>query len=116
MIRGSTIVALLLLAGLCACRHDRAAPTGTLQAAVHVEPSSREVSAGETVIVSARTENTFGRETKITWRTSGGTLKKEDIGDLARVTFPSPGTYRVTARLAVKGEPTHQDSVEIHVR
>jgi hypothetical protein len=70
------------------------------QAAVHVETGTNEVAAGQTVV---------------TWKTSGGTLQREEIGDVVRVTFNSPGTYRVTARLKVEGERTHQDTVEIHV-
>jgi hypothetical protein len=114
----AVMVGMLLAPG---CGHTRSqlttqeAQDKPPQAAVHVETGTREVAAQQTLILSARTENTAGHIATAIWKTSGGTLQKEELGDVVRVTFNSPGTYRVTARLKVEGEPTHQDTVEIHV-
>ncbi len=71
--------------------------------AIHVKPSSSKCVVGETVTFFSRTENTLGRNAKIEWSTTGGTLKTEDENRVARVMFDKPGTYSVDGVLMADG-------------
>lgn len=107
--------AALLLAPACA--HDQSSSaTATAQPNIHIEASNRDVVVGDTVTVSARTENAYGNDAKIKWRTTGGDLKTESSDTIARVTFKKPGTYTVTARVSAKDRDSREDSVDIRVR
>lgn len=81
-----------------------------------VETSSREILAGEIVTLTARTENTLGRDAVVKWSSNGGEIKTEDKGGTARVTFKKPGMYTVTARLFVDDRVMREDSVDIRVK
>jgi len=78
--------------------------------------SSVSILAGEVVTLTTRSENTLGRDAGVKWTSTGGDIKTEDNGRIARVTFPNPGTYTVTGRLELDGQGTRTDSVDVRVR
>ncbi|MFT3784682.1 MAG: hypothetical protein QM770_00760 [Tepidisphaeraceae bacterium] len=80
-----------------------------------IKPSSDHIFAGETVTVFSRTENTLGRDAKLDWETSGGNVKTEDNGRVARVTFDKPGTYSIDAVLTVDGKEAQRDRTVVQV-
>ena len=75
-----------------------------------------EIRAGEIVTLVAKTENTYGRDPKVTWASNGGNLKTEDNGRVARVQFDRPGVYKVDATLEVEGKFVRRDTTMIEVR
>jgi plastocyanin len=78
--------------------------------------SNVDIVAGDVVTFSTRSENTLGRDAKVTWTSTGGELDTEDGGRIARATFKKPGTYTVTGRLELDGQPTHSDSIDVRVK
>lgn len=81
-----------------------------------LDPSMRSILAGETVTIVARTEDTYGRDSKITWTSSSGELRTEQGGRVARVRFDQPGKYTVVAVLGIDGQETRRETVEITVK
>ena len=77
--------------------------------------ANRNVLAGDTVTLIARTKETYGRDARIEWSTTGGSLKTEDNGRVARVRFETPGTYGVSAKLQVEGRQVAADMVDVRV-
>lgn len=101
-----------------ACAHNRSesASASSAQPDIHIEASNRDVVVGDTVTISTRIENAYGRDASIKWRTTGGTLSTENSDTIAHVTFKKTGTYTVTARVSVKDRESREDSVDIRVR
>ncbi|CAN5596185.1 hypothetical protein BH10PLA1_BH10PLA1_14660 [soil metagenome] len=83
---------------------------------LQVRPSSRSIVVGETVTFLSRTENTLGRDAKLDWTTTGGTLKTEENNRVARVTFDKPGTYSVIATLNADGRQVDRSSTDVEVK
>lgn len=81
-----------------------------------IEASNRDVVVGETVTVMPRSANTIGRDAEIDWSVSGGELKTEQDGRIARVKYDKPGRYTVKATLDVDGRAIDSESVVITVR
>lgn len=81
-----------------------------------LEPSTRDLVAGETVTIFARSYDTFGRDPEITWSASSGILTTEQGRRIARVKFDQPGTFTVTAVLTADGREIKRESVEIRVK
>lgn len=81
-----------------------------------LEPSTREIVAGETVTIFARSYDTFGRDPQIAWTTTSGRLTTEQNDRVARIKFDQPGTYFVTAVLTADGREIKRESVEIRVK
>ncbi len=88
--------------GLTGCKtghHTNA--TGTPM--VELMPSADTIYVGEIVTVVTQSKNTLNRDAKIKWSTSGGDLKTEQDGRVARVKFDKAGEYTITAQLVVDG-------------
>ena len=105
-------IATLVMAGACANNE----PADQRDVSMSVETSSHEILAGELVTLTAKTQNTLGRESSVRWLATGGDVKTEDNGRIARITFKKPGTYTVTARLYVGDRVMREDTVDIHVK
>lgn len=102
---------------LTAC--ETGGPGGAAQddaPALAVEPSTRSLLAGEIATLTAAMRNTTGRNTQVEWTSTGGDVRTEDNGSIARVYFPRPGLYTVTAALLVDGREVDRDSVNINVK
>lgn len=116
-----TLASVSVLAGaavLAGCNQSSYAEPGqqTTTAGLTIEPSSREIVVGETVTLVARTRDTYGRDAKLKWSTTAGSLSEEQDGRVARVKFNEVGTYTVKATLNVDGNPVQTDMVEIRVK
>lgn len=120
MTRKILVTALLATAGLVGgCNSSSYAEpnnTNTTTAGLTIEPSSRDIVAGETVTLVARTRDTYGRDAKVKWSTTAGNLTEEQDGRVARVKFNEVGTYTVKATLNVDGNPIQTDMVEVRVK
>ena len=80
-----------------------------------VTASSTKVLVNETVTFFPRTENTLGRNAKLTWTSTGGKLTTKDPGPIAQVTFDKPGTYSVDGVLSVDGKEVKRATTVITV-
>ncbi len=81
-----------------------------------LEPSTRDLVAGESVTIFARSYDTYGRDPEITWTSSAGRITTEQNGRIARVKFDQPGTYSVSAVLTADGREIKRETVEIRVK
>jgi plastocyanin len=81
-----------------------------------VVASNTDIVAGDVVTFTTRSENTLGRDPKVTWTTTGGDIDAEEGGRVARATFKSPGTYTVTGKLELDGHVVRSDSVDVRVK
>lgn len=99
------------------CR-DNDADTGTENAQVRfrVTASNTDIVAGDVVTFTTRSENTLGRDAAVRWTSTGGDIKTEENGRVARATFTKPGTYTVTGRLEIDGQVVRSDSVDVRVK
>jgi hypothetical protein len=106
------------MAGLNGCRTPEAQRTlnGLSDISFSLQPSTRNVIAGEIVTLTANASNTVGRDATVTWRTSGGQLTTDANGRIARVQFDSAGLYTVSAVLNVDDQLVLADAVDINVR
>lgn len=115
-----TLVASALIAAgsLVACNQtSRSSGDPTVsRVGLNLESSTRTLLIGEVVTIIARTEDTYGRDSKITWTTTSGDLTTEQDGRVARVKFDQPGLYTITAVLEVDGKETRRSSVDIRVK
>jgi hypothetical protein len=110
----------LFVAAGAACNSSHTTSTTSDPALSHVDlaldASNREVVVGDTITVTARTEDTYGRNSQIKWNSTAGNLDTEQEGRVARIRFDQPGTYTVSAILSVDGKETRRASVDIHVK
>jgi plastocyanin len=83
---------------------------------LQVKASSHSIVVGETVTFFSRVENTLGRSAKLEWSTTGGSLKTEEEGRVARVMFDKPGTYTVTAVLSADGHEVDRSATDVEVK
>lgn len=81
-----------------------------------LEPSTRELLVGETVTITARNQDTYGRDPQINWTSTSGKLSTEQNGRIARVKFAQAGTHTVTAVLTIDGREARRETVEIRVK
>jgi hypothetical protein len=81
-----------------------------------LEPSTRDLMVGETVTITARNQDTYGRDSQINWTSTSGKLSTEQNGRIARVRFDHPGAYSVSAVLMIDGQETRREAVEIRVK
>lgn len=109
------IAACSLLAFGCST-HYPSTQGGITPAALSVEASSRDIVVGETVTLVARTKDTYGREAAVKWSSTAGSLRTEQDGRVARVTFDQVGTYTVRGALFVDNREVDNDLVEIRVK
>ena len=68
------------------------------------------------ITVMAQTQNLLGRDAEIEWYAPGGEIQTENNGRIARVYFPDPGTYTVSAELFADGQQIRRDAVTIRVK
>jgi len=71
---------------------------------------------GETVTITARSQDTYGRDSHLNWSTTAGTLSTEENGRVARVKFDQPGVGTVSAVLTVDGREIRREFVDIRVK
>ncbi len=118
MIRFATVSCLALATALTACNSSSRTTSDPAVSRVgfNLEPSTRNLIAGETVTIFARSYDTYGRDPQITWTTTGGSLNTEQAGRVARVKIDEAGTYTVTAVLTADGREIKRESVEIRVK
>jgi hypothetical protein len=96
--------------------HYSTKPVAQSKPQINLTSSNREIGAGDTTTLVVNSRNTLGRNAQVEWTSSGGKLETEDNGQTARVRFPDPGVFTVTARLIVDGAETDRDSITINVR
>jgi hypothetical protein len=113
-VAGAVVCAATLIAAGCQTT-DRTS-TSSPPVAFGIVASSDELVVGETATFTSRESNTYGRDVKIEWGTTGGTLDTEQNGRVARVKFDRPGTYVVTATMHVEDEAVSSESVRVTVR
>ena len=94
---------------------DRAA-VAPAPASISMTASNRQIVTGEVTTFSVASENTLGRDAQVEWTTTGGELRTEDNGRIARAMFNQPGAYTITAVLLLDGIEVDRDSVTINVR
>ncbi|MBC7771971.1 MAG: hypothetical protein H7210_05715 [Pyrinomonadaceae bacterium] len=112
----STLVVGLAL-GLTGCANNNSTYSDTPKnASVHIEAASRDLLVGDTATFIARTQDTYGRDAKVAWSSTAGTLTTQDDGRVARVKFTEVGTYSVKATLSVDGKEVQTDLVEVRVK
>jgi uncharacterized protein YjdB len=118
-LRLCTIPCLLLLLTSSACstssRSSTSEPTVS-RVGFTLEPSTRDLIAGETVTIFARSYDTYGRDPQIAWTTTAGKVTTEQNGRIARVKLDQPGSCVVTAVLTADGREIKRESVEIRVK
>ena len=95
--------------------HERAA-VAPAPPTIAMTSSNRQIATGEVTTFSVSSENTLGRDAQVEWTTTGGELRTEDNGRIARAMFNQPGAFTVTAVLLVDGREVDRDSVTINVR
>lgn len=96
--------------------NDSMRSDGSRPASVSIEPSSRQIVAGETVTLVAHSRDTYGRDARIKWTSTAGKLSTEQDGRVARVRFDETGTYTVKAILTLDGQEVQSDMVEVRVK
>ena len=94
---------------------SRYAVSGAPNADLALDASAREILAGETVTIIARTVDTYGRDAKIEWSSTAGDLKTEQNGRIARP-LRRDRRLHVRADLKVDGQVVATDVAEIRVR
>ena len=114
MILAACVIGLTAALGGCSTSQTASEKAGA--AAMWIEPSSRDVTSGDTVTFQARTRDTLGKDAKVKWTTTAGKLTTENDGKVARVKFDEPGTYSVRATLQVNGQDIQTDMVEVRVK
>jgi uncharacterized protein YjdB len=114
-----TLPLLALLLALPACntssRNASSNPTVS-RVGFTLEPSTRDLVAGETVTIFARSYDTYGRDPQINWSVSAGKITTEQNGRIARVKLDQPGTCTVTAVLTADGQEIKRETVEVRVK
>lgn len=119
LLRLSVIPCIALALAMSACntssRTSASDPTVS-RVGFSLEPSTRDLVAGETVTIFARSYDTYGREPEITWSSSAGKITTEQNGRIARVRLDEPGTFTVTAVLTADGQEIKRETVEIRVK
>lgn len=80
-----------------------------------VDSSHDRIYVGESVTVWTQSTNTVGREPEIEWSSSGGDIEELRNGSAVRVTFDTPGTYQVSAKLNLENGIDRMDEVSIRV-
>src|SRR4051812_47089510 len=64
---------------------------------INISASNKEIAVGDTTTLTVNSRNTLGHSADVEWTTTGGKLNTEENGRIARITFPAPGVYTVTA-------------------
>ncbi len=106
-----------LLAGGCnSSSRTSGSDTNNSRAGFTLEASTYNLVVGETVTVFARSYDTFGRDPKIDWTTTGGKLVTEQNGRVARVMIDQPGTFTIRAILSADGREIKRESIEVRVK
>lgn len=111
-----TALAGLLTLSAAACNQSSYSTSTDTTAGLSVEPSSRDIVVGETVTLVAHTRDTYGRDAKVKWTTTSGSIKEEQSGRVARVKFSDVGTYSVKAALSIDDKVVQTEMVEIRVK
>ena len=119
-IRSLCIVATILALGAgAACNSSPRSSTGdpaVNRVGLSLEPSTRDLMVGETVTITARSQDTYGRDSQLNWSSTAGQVNTEQNGRIARVKFDQPGTYTVSAVLMIDGREARREAVEIRVK
>lgn len=114
------VVSALIAAGsLVACNQSSRSSDGdptVSRVGLTLDASTHTLLIGEVVTIIARTEDTYGRDSKLTWTSTSGKLTTEQDGRVARVKFDEAGLYTVTAVLSVEGRETRRATVDIRVK
>src|ERR1043165_3457155 len=105
--------ALALGAGAACSTNERSSSGDPAVGRVNLtlEPSTRDLLVGETVTVTARTQDTYGRDSQLNWNSTAGSVSTEENGRVARVKFDRPGTYTVGAVLMIDGREARRETV-----
>jgi PKD domain len=91
-------------------------PLADVQPQINIVSPNREVAAGDTITMTLNSRNTLGRNVRVEWTTTGGSVTPQDNGRIARVQFDQPGAYTVTAKLYADEHLVDQDAVTITAR
>ncbi len=110
------VCCLFLGLGVAGCETGSRYSTTEEKTDLNLEPSTTSLLVGETVTITARVHDTYGRDAKLEWSSTAGDLDTEQNGRVARVKFTEPGTYTVSAKLMVDGREVRHDYVEIRVK
>lgn len=114
----SLLAGITALACIGACNTHRTSSGDPAMAHVdlNLDVSSHDIIAGEVVTLTARTQDTYGRDSDIKWESTSGKITTEQKGRIARVKFDQPGTYSVSAILTVDGREAKRETAEIRVK
>lgn len=115
---GALVIVALISLGMTlpGCETGRTERIEDTGASFELHATAKEVYAGEIVTITTETRNLLGRDAEVKWATTGGELKTEDNGRIARIKFDRAGTYVVSAQLFSDDEMVQTDSVTVHVR
>ncbi|MFN0010041.1 MAG: PKD domain-containing protein [Phycisphaerales bacterium] len=113
------VASILALGAVGACEKNTRSSSGepaTSRVNLSLEPSTRSLMVGEIVTITARSEDTYGRNSQLNWSSTAGKVTTEENGRIARVKFEQPGTYTVSAVLMIDGREARREAVEIRVK
>lgn len=110
---GAVLGLLVVLAAVAGCESGPET-VDVLQPALNLSTRHDSILQGETTTVFAGTSNLLGRQTKIEWTTSLGTIQPSSGGNMAQFKSDKPGTAMVTATLTADGRQI-RDRINITV-
>src|ERR1051325_10348049 len=88
-LRHACLVATILALGAGAACNSSSRSSSSDRAVSRVdltlEPSTRDLLVGETVTITARNQDTYGRDSQINWTATAGKLSSEQNGRIARL-------------------------------
>lgn len=83
---------------------------------ISVNASNDNIVVGDTTTFTLTSRNTLARDAEVRWTSTGGDLRPDENGRIARATFDVPGSYTVSASLFIGGREVSRDSVTVNVR
>ena len=113
--------AALSLVALSGCNTSGSSTTSRTEEAsarkpgISVSGPGRDLIVGDTATFMASTANTYGRDAKIRWTSTAGSVSTDQGGSVARVRFDESGVYTVKATLEIEGSPVQTESVDVRV-
>ncbi len=106
----------LLLAGFLAAGCATSTNLGDTSPDITLHASSKSVFVGDTVTLSANSQNLLGKDARVEWQCPGGKVQTAEEGRMARVVFSQPGSFSVAAVLMVDGREVKRESELIEVK
>lgn len=96
--------------------NSRTEASATNKPSISITAPSRDLLVGDTATFVVNSMNTYGRDAKVKWTSTGGKITTEDSGQSAKIRFDETGTYTVKATLELDGNPIQTEAVDVRVR